>query len=139
MKFISVLGHVEATIDFNNAVDLVDPNYLLTLRLVFVHVASSGTSRTSGTIEVTRPRSNIDFNVQLKNEERHKNGVEHNVFVLVRIAPQKQGTATLSVLFPRSQFFAVDAALNVTVPAFEPFTVALQWIGQRENEYLVGA
>lgn len=123
--------------DFNNAVDLIDPNYLLTLRLIFVRVVSSGLSRTSGTIEVTRPRSNVDFTVQLKNEERHKNGVEHNVFVLVRVAPQKQGTATLSVLFPRGQFFAVDAALNVTVPTFDPCTVTLRWIGTKENEYTV--
>lgn len=139
MKFISRLGHVEATLDFNNADDLVDPNYLLTLHLIFVRVVSSGLSRTSGKIEVTRPRSNVDFNLQLKNEERHKNGVEHNVFVLIRVAPQKEGTATLSVLFPRSQFFAVDAALNVTVPAFDPCTVALRWIGTRENEYSVGS
>lgn len=139
MKFVSVLGHVEATVDFNNAIDLLDPNYKLTLRLIFAHLLDSikGVMRTTGTFEVTRPRNNIDFTIHLKNEEKNKNGAEHNLFALVRVAPKKEGTAALSILFPRSQFFAVDAALNITVPSFDSCTAALRWIGTRENEYTV--
>lgn len=139
MKFTSLLGHVEAKIDFNNARDLLDPAYLLTLRLVFVHTYKSqtGLTRTSATFDVTRPRSNVDFSVQLINEQRTKNGTEFNVHALMRVAPRKQGTVTLSLLLPRSQFFAVDAALNVTVPSFDPFTVQVRWIGTRVNEYSV--
>lgn len=139
MKFTSLLGHVEAKIDFNNAIDLLDPAYLLTLRLVFVHMFKSGTglTRTSATFDVTRPRSNVDFSVQLINEQKTKNGTEFNVHAMMRVAPRKQGTITFSLLLPRSQFFAVDAALNITVPSFDSCTAQLRWIGTRTNEYSV--
>lgn len=70
MKFISVLGHMEAKLDYNNAVDLIDPNYSLTLRLIFARFneapSKTALTKTSLSVELTRPISNVDFKFMIK-------------------------------------------------------------------------
>lgn len=56
---------------------------------------------------------------------------------LLRYAPKKEVTAVLSLLFPRGQLFAVDAAFNMTVPAFDSCTFALRLIEKETKNYNV--
>lgn len=68
--FLSVLGHVDAKLDFNNAVDLIDPNYTTSLRLMFARFSDDGKqfegSKTSASIALLRPKSNIDLKLFIK-------------------------------------------------------------------------
>lgn len=70
MTFLWMLAHIEAKLDFNNAIDLRDPEYSLTLRTVFAHFnepePKSGLTRTSVIVEVTRPKSNVAFRFKIK-------------------------------------------------------------------------
>lgn len=70
MTFLSVLGHVDAQIDFNNAVDLIDRNYTTSLRLMFARFSDDGNqfdgAKTSASIELLRPKSNIDLKLLIK-------------------------------------------------------------------------
>lgn len=66
-----------------------------------------------------------------------KNGSENNILVTFRFAPKKEATASLSVLQPFGPLYAVDAVLNITVPAFDSFTVALRIVERTPNDYKV--
>lgn len=70
MKFLSVLGHIEAKLELNNAANLKDPEYSLTLRTVLAHHneldPKTGTTKTAVTVEVTRPKSNVAFRFKIK-------------------------------------------------------------------------
>lgn len=65
-KFIQAMGHVEAKVDFNNAPDLIDPEYNLAVRMVFVRHLQLELGRTTASIEVTRPKSKTDIKVMFK-------------------------------------------------------------------------
>lgn len=61
---------MDVKLTFNNAPDLIDPRYATSLRIV---LALAGTddkitdnSRSMGSIEFTRPVSNIDVKLQVK-------------------------------------------------------------------------
>lgn len=72
-----------------------------------------------------------------RHEGKFKNGPVHNFLASLRVAPKKEGTAVLSLYFPRSQFFELDAAFNVTVPSFDPCTASLRLIEKRAQDYNV--
>lgn len=70
LKYLAVLGHMEARIDINNSPDFLDPNYNLMLRFIFarLHMEEKRLdgSRTTVSLEVKRPVSNVDFKVMVK-------------------------------------------------------------------------
>lgn len=68
--FVSLSGHVDLQININNAVDFVDPNYTLGIRLVLVQSnpenPNNEESHTTAFIEVKRKISNIDCKFMVK-------------------------------------------------------------------------
>lgn len=72
-----------------------------------------------------------------RHEGKFKNGPVHNFLGSLRVAPKKEGTAVLSLYFPHSKFFELDAAFNVTVPTFDSCTAALRLIEKSANDYAV--
>ncbi|XP_055713060.1 uncharacterized protein LOC129807664 isoform X2 [Phlebotomus papatasi] len=135
MKYVSAMGHAEWRLNFNNAKDLINPDYNLGVRMIFARFHHIDNGRTTASIEITRPVSKTDLKFMIKYEEKAKNGSEHNILVLARYAPQKEITGVLSLLFPRRQLFAVDAALNLTVPAFDSCTINLKLYEKTRKEY----
>lgn len=69
INYKRVLGHIELGLNINNAVDFVDPKYDLGIRLTFIKTDTEDkelNSRTSFSIEVTRPISKINYKFMLK-------------------------------------------------------------------------
>lgn len=70
MKFLSMVGHIEAKLELNNAPNLKDPEYSLALRTVLAHYnepePKTGLTKTSVIVEVTRPKSNLAFRFKIK-------------------------------------------------------------------------
>ncbi|GAB0088507.1 uncharacterized protein DMENIID0001_029540 [Sergentomyia squamirostris] len=135
MRYISAMGHADWRLNFNNAKDLVDPAYNLGVRIIFARFHQMDSGRTTASIEIVRPVSKTDLKFMVKYEEKVKNGSEHNVLLLARYAPQKEITGVVSLLFPRRQLFAVDAALNLTVPSFDSCTANLKLYENARKEY----
>ncbi|XP_055638867.1 uncharacterized protein LOC129776937 isoform X2 [Toxorhynchites rutilus septentrionalis] len=135
LKFLSAMGHIECKVEYNNAPDLKDPNYTTTLRLIFArfHVPDSG--RTKASVELTRPRSRMDFKAMIKHENNIKKGTEHNVLMLLRYATNKEVTAVFSVYLPRGVLFAIDTAANITVPGFDSCTIHFRVTEKIRKEY----
>uniref|UniRef100_A0A7G3AUB2 Putative lipoprotein n=1 Tax=Lutzomyia longipalpis TaxID=7200 RepID=A0A7G3AUB2_LUTLO len=137
MKYVSAMGHAEWLLNVNNAKDLVNPDYNLGIRMVFARFHHVENGRTTASIEITRPISKTDLKFMIKYEEKVKNGSEHNVLVVARYAPQKEITGVVSMLFPRRQLFAVDVAVNLTVPAFDSCTVNLKLYEKARKDYSI--
>lgn len=114
-----------------------DPNYTLTLRLLFARYHITDGTRTSAAVELTRPKSKADVKIQIKHEEKLKKGLDHNVLIVVRYAPGKEVTTVLSLLFPKRNLFALDAALNIKVPDFDSCVVNLKIYEKIRKEYNV--
>lgn len=61
---------MDVRLTFNNAPDLIDPKYATTLRLVLALAGRDEkmieNTRSMGSIEFTRPLSNIDVKLQVK-------------------------------------------------------------------------
>lgn len=94
-----------------------DPSYTMTTRITIAKNSEANKdSRTTFSIEVTRPRSTTDLKFHVKYDEHYKNGTEHNVLVLLRYSPNKEVTATCSVLVPRGSLFGIDARFTLSIP-----------------------
>lgn len=85
---------------------------------------------------------NLAYNLLIKinfglhrHEGKYKNGPFHNFLASLRVAPKKEGTAVLSLHFPNSKYFEIDAAFNVTVPTFGSCTSALRLIEKSPRDY----
>lgn len=136
-KYISALGHIDWLLQLNNAPDLKDANYTLATRLIFARHHGQEQGRTAASIEITRPRSKTDLKAALVYKEKYKNGTEHNIYLLGRYAKGKEVTVNLSVLFPRKYLFAVDSALNITVPGLDSCTATFKVIEKARKEFNV--
>ncbi|XP_055847743.1 uncharacterized protein LOC129913211 [Episyrphus balteatus] len=139
--WLSLQGHTEGVVTYNNVPDAINPNQTSQLRLVFARSFSEEFgwegSRTKASLELFMPKSNIDFRILVKHEERSKNGTEHNVIIGLRYAPQKEATGVFSAHFPRRNLFAVDAYMNLTVPEFNSCTVRLQLNERVKENYMI--
>lgn len=65
LSFVSLLGHIETNVNFNNAPDLIDPSHTCSIRLMFARINNEdkkleGTS-TEALLEVKRPKSKVDW------------------------------------------------------------------------------
>ncbi|XP_017025668.1 uncharacterized protein Apoltp [Drosophila kikkawai] len=139
--WLSLQGHTEGVITYNNAPDYVDPNFTSLLRLIFARSHSEDSiwegSRTRASLELKLPRSKIDYRIMVKHEERIKNGTEHNVIVGLKYAPEKEVTGLFSVHLPRKNLFAIDAYMNVTVPEFNSCTARLKVNEKATKDYII--
>ncbi|XP_016937028.3 uncharacterized protein Apoltp [Drosophila suzukii] len=139
--WLSLQGHTEGMITYNNAPDYVNPNYTSLLRLVFARSHSEDSvlegSRTRASLELKLPRSKIDYRILVNHEERIKNGTEHNVIVGLKYAPDKEITGLFSVHLPRRNLFAIDAYMNVTVPEFNSCTASLKVNEKATKDYII--
>lgn len=79
----------------------------------------------------------MNFLLIYRHEGKFKKGPVHNFLASLRVAPKKEGTAVLSLYFPHSKFFELDAAFNVTVPTFDSCTAALRLIEKSSKDYTV--
>lgn len=137
-KFISALGHIDWLLQLNNAPDLVDPDYTLATRIIFAkHNVPPEHGRTAASIEITRPKSKTDLKAELVYKERNRNGTEHNLFLLGRYAKGRDMTVNLSVLLPRRHLFAIDSAINVTMPGMNSCTATFKVTEKARKEYNV--
>lgn len=70
LTYRHILGHIELKLDVNNAVDFVDPRYTLGCRLMFARNMPDdqkyNEGRTSLTVSVKRPISNINYKLTLR-------------------------------------------------------------------------
>ncbi|XP_043065229.1 LOW QUALITY PROTEIN: uncharacterized protein LOC108101203 [Drosophila ficusphila] len=141
VTWLSLQGHTEGMITYNNAPDYINPNYTSLLRLVFARSNSEDSilegSRTRASLELKLPRSKIDYRISVKHEERSKNGTEHNVIVGLKYAPEKEVTGLFSVHLPRRSLFAIDAYMNVTVPEFNSCTAILKVNEKATKDYII--
>ncbi|XP_034669576.1 uncharacterized protein LOC117902369 [Drosophila subobscura] len=139
--WLSLQGHTEGMITYNNAPDYANPNYTSILRLIFARSQSEDLiwegSRTRASVELKLPRSKIDYRIMVKHEERSKNGTEHNVIVGLKYAPEREVTGLFSVHLPRRNLFAIDAYMNVTVPEFNSCTASLKVNEKAPKEYMI--
>lgn len=136
-KFISAMGHMECIVDINNAPNLIDPAYTLTTKVMFARSSEKRETKTTASLELTRPKSMTDYKLYLKHEEKVKNGTEHDVILVIRYAPSKELTGTASVLIPRGSLFAVDSAFNLTAHDMGSFTAAVKIQERVRNEYVL--
>lgn len=80
VTFRHILGHIEAKLDVNNAVDFVDPKYTTGVRLMFArnmpddHKYNEG--RTSLAISLKRPASNLNYKFTLRYVTIHSNCIQ---------------------------------------------------------------
>lgn len=115
--FLSSLGHVETKIEINNAEDLIDPAYTLTTTFTLAKSSDdSHNSRTIFAVEAKRPKSSTDVKFQVTYDEKLRNGVVHNVEVLLRYATEKEVHARGVVWMPQGQLFGLDANFSMVVP-----------------------
>ncbi|KAH8412988.1 hypothetical protein KR009_007324, partial [Drosophila setifemur] len=139
--WLSLQGHTEGMITYNNAPDYVNPNYTSLMRVVFARSHSEDPilegSRTRASLELKLPRSKIDYRIMVKHEERSKNGSEHNVVVGLKYAPDKEVTGLFSVHLPRRNLFVIDAYMNVTVPEFNSCTASLKVNEKATKDYMI--
>ncbi|KAH8289923.1 hypothetical protein KR018_003642 [Drosophila ironensis] len=139
--WLSLQGHTEGMITYNNAPDYTNPNYTSLVRMVFARSQSDDSvwegTRTRASLELKLPRSKIDYRILVKHEERSKNGSEHNVIVGLKYAPDKEVTGLFSVHLPRRNYFAIDAYMNVTVPDFNSCTASLKVNEKAIKDYLI--
>ncbi|XP_017105517.3 uncharacterized protein Apoltp [Drosophila bipectinata] len=140
-SWLSLQGHTEGMITYNNAPDYMNPNYTSLLRMVFARSQSEDLiwegARTRASLELKLPRSKIDYRIMVKHEERSKNGSEHNVIVGLKYAPDKEITGLFSVHLPRRTLFAVDAYMNVTVPDFNSCTASVKVNEKATKDYII--
>jgi len=66
MQFLVALGHIECKVRVNNAPDLIDPDHTLTVRFIFARFYQLEQGRTTTSLEITRPKSNIDLKFYIK-------------------------------------------------------------------------
>ncbi|EDW76449.2 uncharacterized protein Dwil_GK14654 [Drosophila willistoni] len=138
--WLSLQGHTEGMITYNNAPDYTNPNYTSLIRLIFARSQSENmaeASKTRASLELKLPRSKIDYRILVKHEERNKNGTEHNVIVGLKYAPEKEVTGLFSVHLPRRQLFAIDAYMNVTVPDFNSCTASIKVNEKAVKDYII--
>lgn len=94
-------------------------------------------SRTTFSVEVTRPLSNTDLKFHIKYDEHFKNGTEHNVVMLIRYSPKKEVIATGSVLIPRGPLFGVDARFTLSIPDMNSCSAAVMIKERVKKDYYV--
>ncbi|XP_017854431.2 uncharacterized protein LOC108607859 [Drosophila busckii] len=139
--WLSLAGHTEGVITYNNAPNYINPNYTSMVRMIFARSNSEDAilegSRTRASLELKLPRSKIDYRILVKHEERSKNGTEHNVIVGLKYAPEKEITGLFSVHLPRRSLFAIDAYMNVSVPDFNSCTASLKINEKAVKDYMV--
>lgn len=67
VDFYGLLGHLDLKMKINNAVDLVDKDYDLNVRLALLHAMSENESpKTQALIQFSRPASKMDYNFTIK-------------------------------------------------------------------------
>ncbi|KAH8395625.1 hypothetical protein KR222_003717 [Zaprionus bogoriensis] len=141
VTWLSLQGHTEGVVTYNNAPDYTNPNYTSLLRVIFARSHSEDNilegSRTRASLELKLPRSNIDYAIVVKHEERSKNGTEQNVIVGLKYAPEKEITGLFSVFLPRRSLFAIDAYMNVSVPDFNSCTVSVKVNEKATKDYMI--
>ncbi|XP_032572582.1 uncharacterized protein LOC6611837 [Drosophila sechellia] len=139
--WLSLQGHTEGMINYNNAPDYVNPNYTSLVRLVFARSQADDTfldeMQTRASLELKLPRSKIDYRILVRHKEHMKNGTEHNVIVGLKYAPEKEITGLFSVHLPRRNLFAIDAYMNVTVPEFNSCTASLKVNEKATKDYII--
>lgn len=159
--WLSLQGHTEGFLTYNNAPDYVNPNYTSMIRVIFARSSSENItiegSRTRASLELKLPKTNIDYRILVKcvhffgytlrtfhissvfrrHEERSKNGTEHNVIVGLKYAPEKEVTGLFSVHLPRRSLFAIDAYMNVSVPDFNSCTASVKVNEKAPKDYMV--
>lgn len=154
--FISSLGHIEIRCDMNNAPDLIvikfskrfhyyflkynlqDSSYTLSTKITLAkNSEDSKNSRTTFTVEVTRPRSTTDLKFHVRYDEHYKNGTEHNVVLLVRYSPKKEVVATGSVLIPRGPLFGIDSRFTLSIPDLNNCSAAVKIKERVKKDYVV--
>lgn len=68
--WLSLQGHTEGVLTYNNAPNLIDPNYTSMTRLIFARSHSDDPlwegSRTKASFELKIPRSNVDYRILVK-------------------------------------------------------------------------
>ncbi|XP_064556915.1 uncharacterized protein Apoltp [Drosophila montana] len=139
--WLSLQGHTEGVLTYNNAPNYINPNYTSMVRVIFARSSSEDAilegSRTRASLELKLPRSKIDYRILVKHEERSKNGTEHNVIVGLKYAPEKEITGLFSVHLPRRSLFVIDAYMNVSVPEFNSCTASLKVNEKATKDYMV--
>ncbi|XP_046812149.1 apolipophorins [Lucilia cuprina] len=139
--WLSLQGHTEGVVTYNNDPYLVNPDHTSSVRLIFARSYSEDLllegSHTRASFEVKIPKSKVDFKVSLKHEERSKNGTEHNVLLGLRYAPEKEATGLFSIHLPRRSLFAIDAYVNVTVPEFNSCTARIKLTEVTSKSYMI--
>ncbi|XP_037927466.1 apolipophorins [Teleopsis dalmanni] len=138
---LSLQGHTEGYITYNNATNIIDPSHTSSMRIVFARSLSDDQnfdgSRTRASFEVKVPKSKVDFRILAKHEERSKNGTEHNVILSLRYAPEKEATGLFSIHLPRRSLFAVDSYMNISIPEFNSCTARIKLTEKTPNDYLI--
>lgn len=70
VTWMSLQGHTEGVVTYNNAPDYTNPNYTSMLRVIFARSHSEDNilegSRTRASVELKLPRSKIDYAVSVK-------------------------------------------------------------------------
>ncbi|TDG46759.1 hypothetical protein AWZ03_006806 [Drosophila navojoa] len=139
--WLSLQGHTEGFLTYNNAPDYINPNYTSLIRVIFARSSSENVtlegSRTRASLELKLPKTNIDYRILVKHEERSKNGTEHNVIVGLKYAPDKEVTGLFSVHLPRRSLFAIDAYMNVSVPDFNSCTASVKVNEKSPKDYML--
>ncbi|EDW03099.1 uncharacterized protein LOC6561417 [Drosophila grimshawi] len=139
--WLSLQGHTEGVLTYNNAPDYVNPNYTSMARVIFARSKSEDVllegSRTRASLELKVPRSKIDYRILIKHEERSKNGTENNVIIGLKYAPEKEITGLFSVHLPYRNLFAIDAYMNISVPEFNSCTASLKVNEKATKDYMV--
>jgi len=68
--WLSLQGHTEGMITYNNAPDYVNPNYTSLVRLIFARSHSEDSfldgTQTRASLELKLPRSKIDYRILVK-------------------------------------------------------------------------
>ncbi|XP_051858776.1 uncharacterized protein LOC117563530 [Drosophila albomicans] len=141
VTWLSLQGHTEGAITYNNAPDYSNPNYTSLARVVFARSHSDdftlGETQTRASLELKLPRSKIDYRIMVNHDERNKNGPEQTFIVGLKYAPDKEITGLFSVHLPHRNLFAVDAYMNVSVPDFNSCTVSLRVNEKATKDYMI--
>jgi hypothetical protein len=138
ISFISHLGHAETKFEVNNAPDLEDPNYTMTATMTLAKNNDANMhSRTMFAIEVARPKSSTDLKFLVTYNTYIKNGTDHNVFMLVRYATNKEMNLTGSVFIPRGQLFGFESKFSLAIPDMNNCSAAVTIKERIKKYYLV--
>ncbi|XP_050082628.1 uncharacterized protein LOC126569520 [Anopheles aquasalis] len=138
--YLVSVGRYDLELLYNNAKDLINPNYTTTIKVIFtqenperLYLASEENDqydrlkqRTSLTMAVARPVSKTDMRMVLTHENMMKKGQEHKSTLDIRYAPQRDIKGVITFAMPASREFWFESGMNLTVPGFHPLIVNLK-------------